>query len=253
MQPGFPVVNVTLKGKDIILTQERYMLPYKLKNDTSKWFVPVSIWTSKKIPNTEIPEYWLKDEITTIRNIDTDVDFIFININRTAYYRVNYDSRLWKNLIENFEKIPQISRAQLVDDAFALARSQHIDYSIPMKLSTIIKNYLTDDLTWWAFDNGIEFLTRVIRGEIIFENYRTVMRDIFSKQYEILGFEEQEQETHRSLLHRSKMIKQACYFGVEKCLESAKFKFQKWMTGSLSNGYMHIYINIPVNIEFSKN
>lgn len=242
LQAGYPVVNVTRDGNDIILTQQRYMLPDSLNNDTTKWFVPISFGTAKKIADTEAPEYWLPntDESLTIKNVVEEADYVFINLNRTGYYRVNYDPLTWKNLIVNFEKLPQITRAQLVDDAFALARAQLIEYDIPLTLSVVITKLLKDDLAWWAFDNGVETLTRIIRREPVYGNYQAVMKSLFNEPYESFGFEENDQETHREILHRSRIIKQACHFGVERCVNKAQIKFREWMTESLPNGYLNI-------------
>uniref|UniRef100_A0ACB8FPM7 Uncharacterized protein n=1 Tax=Sphaerodactylus townsendi TaxID=933632 RepID=A0ACB8FPM7_9SAUR len=48
------------------------------------------------------------------------------NINQTGYFRVNYDVRNWKllidQLIRNYKVISVSNRAGLIDDAFNLAR-----------------------------------------------------------------------------------------------------------------------------------
>ena len=45
-----------------------------------------------------------------------------------GYYRVNYSPALWDEIIENFSKLPNVVRAQLVDDALFLSRIGELSY-----------------------------------------------------------------------------------------------------------------------------
>lgn len=61
-----------------------------------------------------------------------------------GYYRVNYDITNWERLSEflykdDFNLIHVINRAQLIDDAFNLAKWNYIPFEIPLNLS----KYLT--------------------------------------------------------------------------------------------------------------
>ncbi|GAV01256.1 hypothetical protein RvY_11995-2, partial [Ramazzottius varieornatus] len=61
-------------------------------------------------------------------NEDAQRNFIVANVQQTGFYRVNYDGENWKRISEflsnpvqvNF--IDEVSRGQLIDDAFNLAR-----------------------------------------------------------------------------------------------------------------------------------
>lgn len=62
----------------------------------------------------------------------------------SAYYRVNYDTHNWNLLIEQLKEDPQkihvLNRAQLIDDAFALAYNDTISYDIPLRLGEYLKD-----------------------------------------------------------------------------------------------------------------
>ena len=45
-----------------------------------------------------------------------------------GYYRVNYSPALWDEIIENFPKLSNVVRAQLVDDALFLSRIGELSY-----------------------------------------------------------------------------------------------------------------------------
>lgn len=238
LQPGYPVVTLTRDGNNVVITQERFMLPRKLSNETTKWTIPISLSTGSRIPHTEIPEFWLKDsdESLVIENVVTPEEYIYLNINRTGYYRTNYDADSWKKLILKFTELPPITRAQLLDDSFNLARAKLIDYDIPLTLLLATGKLPHDDLVWWAISNSIEDITNIIRREPLYELYRGVMKSIVNIPYMEIGFDENESESHTELLHRTRIIDMACKFGVDRCVNKAQIMFREWMTDSLPLG-----------------
>lgn len=75
---------------------------------------------------------------------------------------MNYDITNWNYLIdylnsENYDQIDKINRAQLIDDAFNLARSGRLNYSIPLSLATYLKKE-THFLPLYSFSKAIAFL-----------------------------------------------------------------------------------------------
>lgn len=234
---GYPVVTVKRDGNDVILSQQRYFLPHINESDTTKWFIPISYASSRRPTNTEIPDYWFSNEEKEIRieNAVTDDEWIYININRTGYYRVNYDQVSWKNIFKNFSSLTDITRAQLIDDAFALSRADLTGYDIPITFGIVLRRYPFDYLPWWALSNGIEYITNMIRREPAYENYRTVMRYVVRVAYDELGFDEFENETDIELLHRSRIVNLACEFGIDRCTVQAQLLFRDWISNKAEN------------------
>lgn len=52
--------------------------------------------------------------------------WLLLNLNVSGYFRVNYNQENWDQLLQqlsnNHQAIPVINRAQIIDDAFNLAR-----------------------------------------------------------------------------------------------------------------------------------
>ncbi|RXM91483.1 Aminopeptidase N [Acipenser ruthenus] len=126
LQMGFPVVTInTTTGT---LTQKHFLLDPDAEVTRSSqfnytWFVPVS-WMKSGILQTD---FWLLNTSETNTTVQSNsTDWVLANINCTGYYRVNYDTENWNRLLQqlqdNFTEIPVINRAQLIDDAFNLAR-----------------------------------------------------------------------------------------------------------------------------------
>lgn len=234
---GYPILTVLRDGNDVILTQQRYFLPHTNESDTTKWFIPISFASSRREPQSEVPERWMSNtqaEIT-LEDVVSDDEWIQFNLNRTGYYRVNYDKLSWKNLLKHLAKFSDVTRGQLIDDSFALARANLTSYDIPITFGIFLRNYPFDYLAWWSFANGLEYITNMIRREPAYENYRTVMRYTVKSVYDEIGFEEQPNETDIELLHRSRVVNLACQFGIDRCTVKAQLLFRDWISNKVEN------------------
>lgn len=82
---------------------------------------------------------------------------------------MNYDAANWMALTRQLNKshtdIHVLNRAQLIDDAFALARAGHVNYTVPLRLT----KYLTKEnntVPWRSAMKGFEYLLeRMPRSE----------------------------------------------------------------------------------------
>lgn len=61
------------------------------------------------------------------------------------------------------------------------------------------------------------------------------MRYILKPIYNGMGFEEKPHETHVELMHRALIVNQACYFGIEWCVNSAQLTYRDWMGDRTKN------------------
>lgn len=137
-QPGYPVVNVTRRGTDLVLRQDRYLLPTKNSSDQSRWFIPITFETDEMHKGDDIPTHWMRgqdEEELVVRNVFTNAtnggNVVYLNLNRQGYYRVNYDMPSWLALKKNFSILPKITRAQILDDALHLSQAEYLTYDIP--------------------------------------------------------------------------------------------------------------------------
>lgn len=95
-------------------------------------------------------------------------DWVVVNKMQTGYYRVNYDERGWDLIISelvngDLNKIHYTNRAQLVDDALALAEANQLDYGTVFDLLIYLKNE-REYLPWAAADSGLSDLNILLAG-----------------------------------------------------------------------------------------
>lgn len=144
--------------------------------DNKKWHIPFTFTTSIS-PNFNPSEnvHWLSEE-STIIDLPEGADpynWVIFNLQSSGYYRVNYDTSNWNELIkhlnsDNFEDIPPVDRAVLIDNSLLLARAGELNYEIPLELLQYLSQE-TDYIPWFvAFDN-LEALMVIFSGSEVEE------------------------------------------------------------------------------------
>lgn len=172
LQAGYPVLSIIRNGTSITLSQQRYLLSNGIpSNDTQRWYIPVTYVTGTKPTEDTVPKYWLKgsDNLTIPDAVNAD-DYFYFNVQRSGYYRVNYDYKSWIALHRNYDNLPEIVIAQIIDDSLNLARAEIVSYDIP--LTFLLKLRAQDVLPWAAASSGIKYLTNMLSREPAYEHFR---------------------------------------------------------------------------------
>jgi aminopeptidase N len=99
-----------------------------------------------------------------------------------GFYRVNYDKKNWALLTaalnsENFSGIHVINRAQLLDDALALARAGQLDYATAMGVTSYLEKEL-DYIPWKAALNALSYIDTMLVRTSVYANFK--VRDYLS-------------------------------------------------------------------------
>uniref|UniRef100_A0A8K9UVD8 Aminopeptidase n=1 Tax=Oncorhynchus mykiss TaxID=8022 RepID=A0A8K9UVD8_ONCMY len=187
LQMGFPVVTIdTAMGH---ITQKHFLLdPDSVVDRPSPynytWLVPIK-WMKGGV---EREQHWLLQE-TGISN------WVLANLNVSGYYRVNYDMDNWERLLNQLTTdhtvIPLINRAQIVDDAFNLARAKVINSTLALRTTRYLSQE-RDYIPWESalrnlnyyilmFDRGQAYgvLQGYLKMQItpLFEYFRTITVD----------------------------------------------------------------------------
>lgn len=173
LQSGYPVVIVERNGTSVHISQQRYILPKLYDKDESRWFIPITYETQANRTQIGVPSYWLSNSKNiTLPNVVDPSHWFYINIKRAGYYRVNYDYNSWIILIRQYNDLPQIILAQLLDDALNLARAEIVSYDIPLTFLLKLRSF--DILPWAAAISGIEYLNNMLNREPAYEHFRVI-------------------------------------------------------------------------------
>ncbi|XP_034947280.1 aminopeptidase N-like [Chelonus insularis] len=169
-QSGYPVVHVNRVHGNLSLTQERFFITKRNESSTQLYWIPISI-ASKTNPNfsNTSPTLWMGSKKMLTSLSIADDEWFILNVQQTGFYRVNYDVITWKNLFkalnqDNFGGIPEIHRAQIINDLFNLARGGYISYDLVIAGSKYLLNEKSK-LPWQAFNENFHTLNKELNNE----------------------------------------------------------------------------------------
>ncbi|KAF3686902.1 Aminopeptidase N [Channa argus] len=227
LQMGFPVVTVDTQTGTV--TQKHFLLdPDSVVERPSQfnytWFVPIK-WMKSGV---EQQQYWLLHK--------TGQDWVLLNTNVSGYFRVNYDLQNWNRLLSllntNHRGLSVINRAQIIDDAFNLARAKIISTTLALRTTKYLSKE-RDYMPWESALRNLDYyvlmfdrtevygaLQAYLRKQIqpLFEHFKTIT-DNWTKV----------PTGHTDQYNQINAIGMACNMGVESCRELIQSLYKQWM------------------------
>ncbi|KAJ6662846.1 hypothetical protein lerEdw1_011050 [Lerista edwardsae] len=251
LQMGFPVLTVnTATG---LVFQKHFLLD---SNSTVErpsqfdytWIVPVSWMTSDNSGGM----YWLTGALDANSNFSTagvPGRWLLLNLNVTGYFRVNYDQENWSRLMAQLENahqnIPVLNRAQMIDDAFNLARAQHI--STVLALNTT--RYLTKERDYLPWDAALSnlgyFKIMFDRSEVYGPMKKYVQKQVTPLFHYFRDLTVNWTRIPDGLMNQYNeilVLSTACSYGVSDCEALAMELFDTWRRNPSTN-------SIPPNLR----
>ncbi|XP_014606106.1 PREDICTED: uncharacterized protein LOC106787883 [Polistes canadensis] len=228
-KPGYPVVSISYDqySKKMRITQQRFL--YYTYDGPSHFHIPISIATEED-PNFDntMPQFWLRTTEDTF-DIDLKDQWIVFNIQQVGYYRVNYDNTLMTRLINILNSIKYpiihvINRAQIIDDAFNLARASNT-YSKVLKLALYLRRE-SEHLPWKAFGRGINYLWEHVRHSGKIDALQKYVLYLTDEHVARLGFNDTyddsdtwQKRSKENQLNRELILSLNCKFGGKTCID----------------------------------
>uniref|UniRef100_A0A182QV74 Aminopeptidase n=1 Tax=Anopheles farauti TaxID=69004 RepID=A0A182QV74_9DIPT len=224
-EPGYPVLNVRRNYDDgsVILSQERFYADKRTPTE-HVWYIPYSFATGSKPSFDDLAHFrWLA---TKAERVETGVaadDWIIFNKQQTGYYRVNYDAHNWAKIAAalrtDVSAIHRFNRAQLINDAFNLARANRLDMAQALDLL----RYLSGEQEYvpWAAANGVlNYFFNKLRGTASYHDFIVYVDALIGPVFESFGDISTVPEDETLL---EKYLKQlistwACRVGYTECL-----------------------------------
>uniref|UniRef100_A0A8C7JZQ6 Aminopeptidase n=1 Tax=Oncorhynchus kisutch TaxID=8019 RepID=A0A8C7JZQ6_ONCKI len=233
LQMGFPVVTIdTATGH---ITQKHFLLdPDSVVDRPSPynytWLVPIK-WMKGGV---EREQHWLLQE-TGISNA-TGSEWVLANLNVSGYYRVNYDMDNWERLLNQLTTdhtvIPLINRAQIVDDAFNLARAKVINTTLALRTT----RYLSQERDYIPWESALRNLNYYIlmfdRGQAygVLQGYLKMQITPLFEYFRTITVDWTRVPTgHNDQYNQINAISFACRMGVERCRVLTSDWFREWM------------------------
>uniref|UniRef100_A0A7N8YCH4 Aminopeptidase n=1 Tax=Mastacembelus armatus TaxID=205130 RepID=A0A7N8YCH4_9TELE len=207
LQMGFPVVTIdTRTGR---ITQKHFLL-----DPDSESVLPYPVNTN------------------SLMRVSGD-GWVLANTNVSGYFRVNYDPDNWNRLLSllstNHQALSVVNRAQIIDDAFNLARAKIINTTLALRTT----KYLSKERDYIPWESALRNLDYYI---LMFDRTEVygALQAYLKKQIQPL-FEHFKTITVSQILDIINAIGIACSMGVKGCRELIKSWYRQWMENPVHN------------------
>ncbi|RVE74836.1 hypothetical protein OJAV_G00026210 [Oryzias javanicus] len=242
LQMGFPVVTIDTRTGSI--NQTHFLLdPDSVVGKVSQfnyiWYVPVK-WMKNGV---EQEQYWLLQKTASVDQMRVSgKEWVLANTNVSGYFRVNYDQDNWDRLLDllstSHQTLPAINRAQIIDDAFNLARAKIISTKMALRTTKYLSKE-RDYIPWEsALANLDYFILMFDRTEVFgpLQAYlRKQVRPLFEHFRTLTANWTTVPANHNDQYNQINAIETACSVGVKECRELIKGWYRQWMENPSHN------------------
>uniref|UniRef100_A0A671KCM9 Aminopeptidase n=1 Tax=Sinocyclocheilus anshuiensis TaxID=1608454 RepID=A0A671KCM9_9TELE len=229
LQEGFPLITVEVRGREVRLSQERYLKSDDPSQTSSfLWHVPLTYITSG---STTVHRFLLKTK-TDVLYLPEEVDWIKFNVDMSGYYIVHYEGSGWDDLItllkHNHTALSSNDRASLINNAFQLVSVG----KLPLDKALDLTLYLSKETEIMPVTQGFSELVPLYklmekRDMVELENQmKGYILQLFRKLIDQQSWTDDGSVSQRML--RSYLLLFGCVRGHPPCVSTATHLFNQW-------------------------
>lgn len=246
LQEGFPLVTVDVRGREVRLSQERY-----LKTDDPSltegflWQIPLTYKTSA---SNNIHRFLLKTK-TDVLYLPEEVAWVKFNVDMSGYYMVHYAGEGWNSITKllqhNHTALSSNDRASLIQNVFQLVSIGKVKLDQALELSL----YLSKETEIMAVTQGFGELVPLYKlmEKRDMPDLENQMKDYIVELFREL-IDRQEWTDSGSVsqrMMRSYLLLFACVRNYAPCVEKASHLFNQWKE---SDGKMRLPVDVTMAI-----
>ncbi|XP_039749828.1 aminopeptidase N [Pararge aegeria] len=201
--------------------------------DKMLWWAPIVVWRSDDENFTNsTPITWMRNHRDlNLVNMPDKEHFIIVNPEEIAPFPVNYDDHNW-NLISKYlqsedrTKIPELTRAKLLHDAWNLAYAGELSFATALNMTLFLKHE-RHHLVWDPVFTMIDHLGRHICS-CIDDKFRAYVRNLLTPLYDELKKDVRDDEENWRKSLRSSTRNFLCKAGYKPCILEVQEQYSKW-------------------------
>ncbi|MED6292745.1 hypothetical protein CHARACLAT_003605 [Characodon lateralis] len=236
LQMGFPVVTIdTRTGR---IDQKHFLLDSDSTVERPSqfnytWFVPIK-WMKNGVDQQQ---YWLLKEADTHAPMRVSGDeWVLANTNVSGYFRVNYDVDNWDRLLSqlntNHQVLSVMNRAQIIDDAFNLARAKIIPTTMALRTTEYLSKE-RDYIPWASTLRNLDYYILMFDRTEVYGVLQAYLKKQIKPLFEYFGTLTANWTKipagHTDQYNQINAIRIACVVGVKGCRELINSWFRQWM------------------------
>lgn len=233
LEENYPVVTLTKTDSCTLkVTQSAFLETneQRLERSNVTWKIPFVYTTDvdRNFNKTYTDIDWLTTETTYVTDDNIqNASWILGNVQQYGFYRVNYDENNWNALLDQLKSdhtvIHPINRAQIINDAWNLARAGLLDMKIALQTLDYLDSEL-DFVPWKAALRELKYVKTSLQLTSLYGPFENFMRKILKQAYRKTA----EGTDHYNRLQYSTIAKAACDFNLADCVNDAIEMFAAW-------------------------
>uniref|UniRef100_A0A673LRJ6 Aminopeptidase n=1 Tax=Sinocyclocheilus rhinocerous TaxID=307959 RepID=A0A673LRJ6_9TELE len=242
LQMGFPVITIDTRTGNV--SQKHFLLEPDAVVDRKseynyEWFVPIK-WMKKHQVQDQL---WLLQKSALHKPMKVSKDeWVLANLHVSGYFRVNYDLGNWERLLSQLESdhqvIPVVNRAQILDDAFNLARASIINITLALRTTKYLLHE-REYIPWEAALRNLNYFFQLFDRSEVYGAMQAYLKKQVKPLFEYFGIISSNWTTvasgHTDQFTQIIALSLACSTGVEGCRELTRSWFKKWMQNPHNN------------------
>ncbi|XP_052557472.1 endoplasmic reticulum aminopeptidase 1 isoform X1 [Tympanuchus pallidicinctus] len=245
LQKGFPLVTVTVRGKNVHLQQEHYKIGVHSLSPTENgylWHIPLTYITSK----SHTVQRFLMRTKTDVIILPEEVEWLKFNVDMNGYYIVHYEDDGWDRLInllrQNHTIISSNDRASLINNIFQLVRIKKLSISKAFDLTLYMKRETQIMPILQGMNELVPIYKLMERREMdgtekqLKDYIVNLFKDLIDKQL----WSDEGSVSERML--RQSLLVFACVRRYQPCVDKAEEYFSKWQKS-------HGALRLPADVK----
>jgi len=239
-EEGYPVLNVKVNSEanTIELEQDRFFISPSASPTQQVWPLPIT-YTTQSSPNWNnlSPVKVMTTKTDTLQNVATG-GWVIFNVQQKNIYRVNYDTETWLKLAEQLQTdhnaIHHLNRAQIVDDVFALMRSERLSLQVGFQVLQFLKKD-TSFYVWYPAISGFNWLRNRLLHTAQLPTFDSLLYSYLDNVIQDVGFDVDANEHITRTLNRFYLLNFACNIGHQECINNSVNRFRSYRFGDLAS------------------
>ncbi|NXE95772.1 AMPN Aminopeptidase, partial [Menura novaehollandiae] len=243
LQMGFPLVTVdtrtgTISQTHFLLDPTSHVDRPSIFNYT--WIIPITWRTSSGLGDSR---YWLTKVTDTNNQFKVNSpSWLLLNLNVSGYFRVNYNQENWDQILNQLgtdhEVFPVINRAQIIDDAFNLARAKYVNVTLALSTTRFLSQE-TAYMPWQAALNNLQYFQLMFdRSEVFGAMSRYMKKQVtplFAHYKNITNNWDKIPSGLMDQYNEVNAISTSCSYGIIECQQLATQYLQQWQQNVSKN------------------
>lgn len=228
LQKGFPLITVTVRGRNVHMRQEHYLKGADTTETGYLWHVPLTFITSK---SNSAHKFLLKTK-TDVLILPEEVEWIKFNVGMNGYYIVHYEDDGWDSLTGLLQgthtAISSNDRASLINSAFQLVSNGKLSIEKALDLTLYLKHETEIMPVFQGMNELIPMYKLMEKREMneVETQFKAflirLLRDLIDKQ----TWTDEGSVSQRML--RSQLLLLACVRKYQPCVQRAEGYFRDW-------------------------